>query len=81
MIIAVTGATGHLGRLVIDQLKQKVDADNIVALARTRSPEKAGNLGVAVRAADYGKHTARSYRHARTDAFTLWRDYTALLTA
>ncbi len=27
------------------------------------------------------KLTARSYRHARTDAFALWRDYTAEMTA
>lgn len=67
MIIAVTGATGHLGRLVIDQLKQKVDADNIVALER--SPEKAGNLGVAVRAADYGK--PETHGSALTDVDTL----------
>lgn len=51
MTIGVTGATGQLGRLVIDRLKTKVDADDIVALAR--SPERAAELGVAVREADY----------------------------
>ena len=51
MIIAVSGATGHLGRLVIDKLKAKVLSTDIVALAR--SPDKAADLGVAVRAADY----------------------------
>lgn len=49
--IAITGATGRLGRLVIDSLKQKVPADRIIALAR--SPEKGADLGVAVREADY----------------------------
>ena len=50
MTIAVTGATGQLGRLVIEKLKQKVDANSIVALAR--SPEKAADLGVPARQAD-----------------------------
>lgn len=51
MTIAVTGATGQLGRSVIEQLKQKVAAANIVALVR--SPEKAQDLGVQARKADY----------------------------
>lgn len=51
MTIAVTGATGQLGRLVIAGLKAKVDAGDIVALAR--SPEKAADLGVTARKADY----------------------------
>jgi NAD(P)H dehydrogenase (quinone) len=53
MTIAVTGATGYLGRLVIDKLKAKVSADNIIALART--PARAAGLGVAVREADYDR--------------------------
>ena len=52
MTIAVTGATGHLGRLVIDKLKPKT-CEAIVALVR--SPSSAGGLGVAVREADYAK--------------------------
>lgn len=55
MTIAVTGATGHLGRLVIDALLERgVPADRIVAAVR--SPEKAADLaarGVRVRRADY----------------------------
>jgi NAD(P)H dehydrogenase (quinone) len=51
MTLAVTGATGQLGRLVIAGLKDKMDAGDIVALVR--SPEKAADLGVAVRKADY----------------------------
>ena len=50
-MIAVTGATGQLGRLVVEKLKQKVPASDIVALVR--SPAKAGDLGVAALAADY----------------------------
>lgn len=51
MTIAITGATGHLGQLVIEKLKQKVDASEIVALVRTLA--KAAGLGVATREADY----------------------------
>jgi NAD(P)H dehydrogenase (quinone) len=53
-MIAVTGASGHLGRLVIDSLLKKVPASEIVAAVRT--PEKVGDLGsrgVVIRAADY----------------------------
>jgi len=53
MSIAVTGATGHLGRLVIKGLKEQGTAGEIIALVR--SPEKAADLGVTVRAADYDK--------------------------
>lgn len=53
MTIAVTGATGQLGRLVVDALKHKVPAADIVALVR--SPDKAADLGVAARAADYAR--------------------------
>ena len=37
MKIGVTGATGQLGSLVVEQLKEKVGAENIVALVRTRN--------------------------------------------
>ena len=53
MKIAITGATGQLGRLVVAKLKEKVAPENIVALVRT--PEKADDLGVEVREADYDK--------------------------
>ena len=51
MKIAVTGASGQLGRLVIERLRAKVQAGDIVALVRT--PSKATDLGVEVREADY----------------------------
>lgn len=51
-MIAVTGATGRLGRIVIERLSNKVSADGIVALARDVA--KASDLGVLVRRADYG---------------------------
>ena len=53
-MIVVTGATGQLGRLVIDALLETVPASSIVAAVR--SPEKAADLaarGVVVRQADY----------------------------
>lgn len=53
MNIAITGATGQLGRLVIQNLKQKAPASDIVALVR--DPAKAANLGVTARAFDYSK--------------------------
>ena len=53
MIIAVTGASGQLGRLAIAKLKTLTDPANIVALART--PEKVSDLGVAARGFDYTK--------------------------
>ncbi len=51
--IAITGATGQLGRLVVEQLKTRVPAGHIVALVRT--PSKAADLGVAAREADYSR--------------------------
>lgn len=51
-IIAVTGATGQLGRLVIEQLKARVSGQQSV-VALVRDPAKAADLGVEVRAADY----------------------------
>ncbi|MBZ4420504.1 SDR family oxidoreductase [Myxococcus sp. RHSTA-1-4] len=55
-MILVTGATGKLGRLVIEELLKKVPASQVVAAAR--NPEKAGDLaarGVQVRKADYSQ--------------------------
>lgn len=51
MRIAVTGATGHLGQLVVKKLKSKTATENIIALVRT--PSKANDLGVKVREFDY----------------------------
>jgi NAD(P)H dehydrogenase (quinone) len=53
-MIVITGATGQLGRLVIEQLLKTVPASQIVAAVR--SPEKAADLaaqGIQVRQADY----------------------------
>ncbi len=51
---AVTGATGKLGRLVLDELLTKVDAADVVALARDPTALQAyDQKGVQVRQADY----------------------------
>lgn len=55
-MLIVTGATGQLGRLVIDELLKTVPASQIVAAVR--NPEKAADLaarGVQVRHADYDR--------------------------
>lgn len=52
MTVAITGATGQLGRLTIAKLKTLLPAGQIAALAR--SPEKA-DLGVETRAFDYDR--------------------------
>jgi NAD(P)H dehydrogenase (quinone) len=54
MSIVVTGATGALGRLVIDELLAQVPADQVVAVVRDK--DKAAGLaarGVELRIADY----------------------------
>lgn len=53
MKIAITGASGQLGRLVVEKLKATVPAEQVVALVRT--PAKAADLGVETREADYAK--------------------------
>jgi NAD(P)H dehydrogenase (quinone) len=55
-MIVVTGASGHLGRLVVEGLLKKVPAGEIVAAVR--NPQKAKDLaarGVAVKEADYAR--------------------------
>lgn len=53
MTIAITGATGQLGRLVVEKLKAKLPATELLALVRT--PAKAADLGITARAADYNQ--------------------------
>ncbi|MEX5409790.1 SDR family oxidoreductase [Atlantibacter hermannii] len=58
-MIAVTGATSHLGRLVIEKLLATHNAQDLVAIVR--NPAKAQALadkGVQVREADYGNPAA-----------------------
>lgn len=69
MKIAVTGATGQLGRLAIAALKTRVPADQIVALVR--NPAAAGDLGVASRVADYHKPETLAPALAGVDVLVL----------
>ncbi|MBO9546575.1 SDR family oxidoreductase [Caulobacter sp.] len=69
MTIAVTGATGQLGRLVIEDLKTRVPAGDIVALVR--DPAKAADLGVAVRVADYAQPETLATALAGVDTLLL----------
>jgi NAD(P)H dehydrogenase (quinone) len=56
MTYAITGATGHLGRLVVAELIGKAGAGQVVAAVR--DPAKAADLaalGAEVREADYNR--------------------------
>jgi NAD(P)H dehydrogenase (quinone) len=53
---AVTGATGHLGRLVIEALRERVPASKVLALARDPANAGALNQGAdTIRAFDYDR--------------------------
>lgn len=73
MSIAVTGATGNLGHLVVEALITRgVPASDIVAVVR--NPEKAANLaarGVVVRKADYTDAAALEAAFAGVDKVVL----------
>jgi NAD(P)H dehydrogenase (quinone) len=67
---AVTGATGHLGRLAVAELLARgVPADDVLALVRT--PDKAADLGVPVRHADYSDPSTLTTALAGVDALLL----------
>jgi NAD(P)H dehydrogenase (quinone) len=71
-MIAVTGATGKLGRHVITGLLEQVLASEIVAAVRT--PEKAADLvawGVQVRQADYNQPETLRFAFAGVDKLLL----------
>ncbi|MFB6341914.1 SDR family oxidoreductase [Saccharicrinis sp. FJH62] len=51
MKIGITGATGQLGSLVVEQVKRIVGEENVIALVRT--PAKAEKFGVESRVFDY----------------------------
>ncbi len=72
-MITVTGATGHLGRLVIEELLERgVPAGDVVAAVR--GPEKAADLaarGVQVREADYTRPETLATALAGTDKLLL----------
>lgn len=72
MSIVVTAATGHLGQLVIDELLERVPAEQVVAVAR--NAEKAAPLaarGVEIRIADYNDPAALATVFAAGDTVLL----------
>ena len=69
MKIAVTGATGQLGRLAIAALKERMPAGQIVALVR--NPAAAADLGVSARLADYQKPETLAPALAGVDVLVL----------
>lgn len=55
-MIAITGASGELGRLVIKSLLERVSADQITGLVRDQSKAQGlVDLGVSLRQADYNE--------------------------
>lgn len=65
MSIAVTGATGQLGRLIVAGLKSHLPADQVVAVVR--DAQKAADLGVTVRVAPYEDLDALTAAFSRVD--------------
>ncbi|MGO1048864.1 SDR family oxidoreductase [Crossiella sp. CA198] len=53
MTIVVTGATGQLGRLVVQHLLTKVPADQVIG--SVRNPDKGADLGIELRQGDFDR--------------------------
>ncbi len=71
-MIVVTGATGQLGKLVVEELLKTVPASEIVAAVR--DPQKAQDMvsrGVQVRQADYSKPESLAAAFAGADRVLL----------
>ncbi|MFC4946317.1 NAD(P)H-binding protein [Pseudonocardia sp. GCM10023141] len=71
-MIAVTGVTGNLGRIVIEDLLTRIPASELVAVART--PSKAADLserGVDVRAGSYDDPASLRAAFAGVDVLLL----------
>jgi NAD(P)H dehydrogenase (quinone) len=71
-MIAVTGASGHLGQLVVASLLQTVPPSTIVAAVR--SPEKVRDLnsrGISIRHADYSRPDTLASAFAGVDRLLL----------
>ena len=55
-MIAITGANGHLGQLVVEGLLEEVPANQIIAAGRApESASRFAKIGVHVRKADYSR--------------------------
>lgn len=72
MTIAITGATGQLGRHVLDHLLNRTSADNLVAVVRdTTKAAPIAAQGVEVREADYTDPAALNAAFAGVDTLLL----------
>jgi NAD(P)H dehydrogenase (quinone) len=72
MSIVVTAATGHLGTLVIDELLQRVPADQVVAVVRNAAKAAPiADRGVEVRVADYNDPDALAKAFGADDTVLL----------
>jgi NAD(P)H dehydrogenase (quinone) len=72
MSYVVTAATGHLGTLVIDELLQRIPADQVVAVVRNAAKAAPiADRGVEVRVADYNDPDALEKAFGAGDAVLL----------
>ncbi len=69
MKIAVTAASGHLGKEIVKASIALLSKDNVIGLART--PEKAKGLGVEIRSGDYNDKDALETSLQSVDALLL----------
>ncbi len=69
MTIAITGATGQLGRLIVERLKTRVAPARLRALVRT--PAKAADLGIQALEADYDRPSTLAAALAGVDTLML----------
>lgn len=69
MTVAITGATGHLGRLVLAKLISTGSSLDVIGLAR--SPSKGADLGIPIREADYDQPATLARALAGIDTLLL----------
>ena len=64
MTTLITGATGHLGSLILEHTLTRLPADQIAV--SVRDPEKAAGLGVEVRSGDFDGPLADTFAGVET---------------
>ncbi|MHA3902982.1 SDR family oxidoreductase [Castellaniella sp. WN] len=69
MTIAITGATGQLGRLIVERLKARAEPSRLRALVRT--PAKAADLEIQALEADYDRPSTLAAALAGVDTLML----------
>jgi NAD(P)H dehydrogenase (quinone) len=72
MKIAVTGATGQLGQLVVNGLLEKASSDEVIAVVRDEKKARPlAKRGVEIRVADYGNPDALKAAFSNVDKLLL----------